>query len=180
MKISRRTWLAVAVARPGFSQNLTAGKFLVATRRSQDPDFAQSIVLLIYAGREGYLGLMMNRPWDVPISQLFPDLKQSKAKLYEGGPVAVGVRALLRSRSKPEQGEPVLGDVYLISQVRLIEKLLAADTPTSMFRVYAGSVGWSAQQLKDEIARGLWRLLPGDPAAVFDPNPQTLWSRLSK
>ena len=165
---------------PGFPQNLTAGKFLIATRRSRDPDFAQSIVLLIYAGREGYLGLMMNRPWDVSASQLFPDLKQSKAKLYEGGPVAAGVRALLRSRNKPEQGEPVLGDVYLISQVRLIEKLLAANTPTSVFRVYAGSVGWSAPQLKDEIARGLWRLLPGDPAAVFDPKPQTLWSRLSK
>lgn len=180
MKISRRTWLAAAVALPGFPQNLAAGKFLLATRRSQDPDFARSIVLLIYTGREGYLGLMMNRPWDVPVSQLFPDLKQSKAKLYEGGPIAAGVRALLRSRSKPEQGEPVLRDVYLISQVKLIEKLLAAGTPASVFRVYAGSVGWSPQQLKDEVARGLWRLLPGEPAAVFDPNPQTLWSRLSK
>ena len=178
MKISRRGCFALALARvPAFSQDLIPGKFLVATRSSKDPDFARSIILLVYAGKEGYLGLMVNRPWNVPVTQLFPELKQAQAKLYEGGPVAVGVRGLLRSRTKPAQGELVFGDVYVITSVKVLQQMLAANPPENAFRVYGGSVGWSVTQLKDEVARGLWRVVRGDAATVFDPNPQTLWPR---
>ncbi len=56
--------------------------------------------------------------------------------------------------------------------------MIAGNPSPDVFRVYAGSAGWSVGQLKSEIARGLWRVVEGNAAAVFDPRSPTLWSRL--
>jgi putative AlgH/UPF0301 family transcriptional regulator len=29
----------------------------------------------------------------------------------------------------------------------------------------------------DEIDLGLWKVVPGDVAMIFDPHPETLWQR---
>ena len=133
-----------------------AGEVLVATERSHDPDLGHSVILLIHADRDGVMGLMLNRP-------------RGKS-IYFGGPIALGARALFRSRSIPANAEHMLGDVYMVSKESSIPKDANA-------RVYAGYVGWSAQQLNDEIALGLWKIVRGDAAMVFDPHPETLWRR---
>ncbi len=128
---------------------------LVATEKSHDPDLSHSVVLLIRSDRDGAIGLILNHP--------------TKTETYFGGPIPLGVRALIRSRTQPDQSDPVIPGVWVTSQI---------EKRTGVFRIYAGYVGWSAEQLADEIARGLWRVLPGDAAIVFDPNPATMWSRL--
>jgi putative transcriptional regulator len=132
-----------------------AGEILVATTKSRDPDLAQSVILLIQCDRDGAIGLMLNRP---------------NGKAYEGGPIELGVRTLVRSRSKPEGAQRVFGDVYVYP--RMVNATGA--------RVYVGYTGWSAQQLKDEIARGLWKVIAGNSSAVFDRDPATLWKRLNR
>jgi putative transcriptional regulator len=49
---------------------------------------------------------------------------------------------------------------------------------TKPARIYAGYTGWTAQQLRSEVEQGLWRVLPANIGAVFDPHPETLWQRL--
>jgi len=58
------------------------------------------------------------------------------------------------------------GDIYLLPGM------------SKSGRVFVGYTGWSAQQLKDEIARGLWKVHAPDSRLVFDPDPATLWTRL--
>ncbi len=131
------------------------GKLLVATPKSHDPDLAQSVVLLIQRTPEGAIGLILNQP---------------RKDLYFGGPIPLGVRMLVRSRTKPENSERVFGDVYVT------ESAASAKSPGA--RTYAGYTGWSSVQLDDEISRGLWKVIPGDAAIVFDTRPDTLWQRL--
>jgi putative transcriptional regulator len=133
-----------------------AGEALVATEKSHDPDLARSVILVIHADGDGVMGLILNRPRDKTI--------------YFGGPIALGARALFRSRAEPPDAEHIVGDVYMVSKESSIPKDANA-------RVYAGYVGWSAQQLSGEIARGLWKIVRGDAAMVFDPHPETLWRR---
>ncbi len=160
------------------AQELATGKFLVASRKSVDPDLAKSVVLLVRYERQGVIGLIVNRRSNVPLSELFPALKTAQAPVYKGGPIAIGTRALLRSPSKPGPGLHVFADVSMISNSRVMEDLVRAGTSGSNFRVYAGYVGWSTGQLKNEVALGLWRVLPGDANVVFDPNPEKVWDRL--
>jgi putative AlgH/UPF0301 family transcriptional regulator len=161
------------------AQELAAGKLLIASRKSVDPDLAKSVVLLVRYQREGAIGLIVNQRSNVPLSELFPALKTAQAPVYKGGPIAIGIRALLRSPSKPGPGLHVFADVSMISKRPVMEDVLRAGASPSSFRVYAGYVGWSTQQLKNEVAQGLWRVLPSDAAVVFDPDPEKIWDRLN-
>ena len=167
--------LASALARP---QDLSIGKILVASRQSHDADFAQTVVLLVRHDQQATVGLFLNRPLNVPLSEVYPGLKGGQLKLYAGGPLTVGIRALYRSRTKPAGTSPILDDVSMISTKTLLGKMVEAGTPSSVFRVYAGFTGWSPGQLQGEIARGLWHVFAGDANVVFDPHPETVWSRL--
>lgn len=160
------------------AQDLTTGKLLVASRKSVDPDLAKSVVLVVRYEQQGAIGLIVNHASQVPLSELFPTVKTAQAPVYYGGPIAIGTRALLRSPSKPGPGLHIFGDVSMISNQRVMEDMLRAGTEPSSFRVYAGYVGWSTQQLKNEVAQGLWRVLPADAGVVFDRDPEKVWDRL--
>ena len=75
---------------PGSREELAKGKFLVASRRLQDPTFRETVVLLIEYGLDGAMGVVINRPSAVKLTTVFPDieeLKQRKDTIYVGGPV---------------------------------------------------------------------------------------------
>ena len=55
---------------------------------------------------------------------------------------------------------------------------MAAGTGPATFRVYAGYSGWTAKQLQGEVELGGWHIFPGDASVVFDPDPESVWSRL--
>ena len=157
-----RRWLLVAaLLLPAPAEELAAGKFLVADRALADKDFAHTIILLIYYGKDGAMGLVLNRPLDIPMSKLFPDRKGPPVRLYDGGPISSGVRMLFRSPTTPKDALHLFGDVYLTSTVDRIKDA------TGVFRVYVGCTGWSKGQLQAEVARGTWHLAPADAAVVF-------------
>ena len=89
---------------PAFCQSddLAIGKLLVASRDLGDPNFAQTVILLVhYSGDQGSVGLVLNRRTDVPLSRVFQDLKEAKGRMdpvYVGGPVELDtVLALLKT-----------------------------------------------------------------------------------
>jgi putative AlgH/UPF0301 family transcriptional regulator len=142
----------------GATKQLAVGQILVATEKSHDPDLSRSVIVLVDSGPAVATGLMLNRP---------------HAKLaYFGGPVALGTRWLFRSSTQPADAKHILGGVYMVSKESAVPKNV-------IVRVYAGCVGWSAQQLAYEVSRGLWKVLPGDAAVIFDPHPETLWPRMT-
>ena len=170
--------VALAAAVPALPQQLAVGQLLVAAPNLHDADFEHSVILLIRYDQQSAVGLFIHRPSDVPVSEVYPELK-SPVTFYVGGPITIGVRALFRSHGAPSLAHGLFADVFLITKKPLLTKLIADRTPASVLRVYAGSCGWSAAQLRGEVQRGLWRVLPADAAAVFDPHPEALWQRLT-
>src|SRR5262249_14312077 len=72
------------------SEGLAPGKFLVAPREVLDPNFANTVILIVRYDETGALGLVINRPTRVPISKLFHDSKVARQlddPAYAGGPV---------------------------------------------------------------------------------------------
>jgi putative transcriptional regulator len=134
------------------------GELLVATEKSHDPDFAGSVVVLVRYDSEAAVGLMLNKPTDVPISDILPEAKGRGAIVYAGGPIAIGIRGLVRTKTAPFFS-------IVMNKPRLL-KLLSTD-PSSV-RIYAGYVGWTARQLESEVERGLWRVRPPDAKAIFN------------
>jgi putative transcriptional regulator len=160
---------------------LSRGQILVARESLADPNFAESVILLVqYDPAHGTLGLLLNRRTEISLSRLFPKVKHAPADpVYLGGPVAfTAVQALLRRPSKAEQATPVLTDLYVTGKRELIEKSMTSRLGPSRFRLYLGSAGWAPGQLEREIEQGAWLVLPGRLQIVFDEDPDSLWSRL--
>ena len=162
-------------------RGLAAGKLLVASRGLADPNFAETVVLLIHFDQEGVVGLILNRRTDLPISQVL-DLKAAKDRtdpVYLGGPVQhSAVFALVRSASNVEKAEDIFDGIYLISDKALFEKTLSGRPEPSAFHVYLGYAGWTRDQLQAEVQSGAWFVFPADAAAVFNSDPDSLWLQL--
>ncbi len=163
------------------TQEPAVGRLLIARPQLPDPNFAESVVLILqYDEDKGAMGLIINRRTKVPLSRVFPQVKGAKADLvYEGGPVGTSsAQALLRSTEKPEGAVRVLGDVWATGSKERIEKSVTAGDASATFRLYAGYGGWGPGQLEHEIELGGWSVLRATAALVFDDDPDSLWQRL--
>jgi putative transcriptional regulator len=156
-----------------------AGMLLVATPALLDPNFADTVVLLLDVDENGALGVVLNRPSAVPVADVLADWQEIVAEpevLFHGGPVstegALAV-ALLRSEDDVPVGfrevSGQLGLVDLDTPVELLDGSLAG------MRIFAGYAGWGAAQLDGEIAEGSWYVVPSQPRDAFRLDPTDLW-----
>jgi len=164
------------------AKDLGAGKLLVASRDLADPNFAETVVLLVHHDAEGVVGLILNRRTDVPLSRALEGLKAAKDRsdpVYLGGPVEPpAVFALLQSPTKPEGAEHIFGGVYLISTKTLFEQTISARPDPGVFHVYLGYAGWTNGQLRKEVELGAWFIFQADAGTIFNSDPDSLWSRM--
>jgi putative transcriptional regulator len=158
------------------------GKLLVARRELPDPNFSETVVLLIEHDERGTVGVVVNRPTEVSLATLIPGLEHAGARqsrVYRGGPVGEGsMMVLLRASDPPPSAQRVFADVWVSRSRETLERLEERTDTASSLRVYDGYAGWAPGQLEAEIARNDWYVLDADPGFVFHPNPRGLWHRL--
>ncbi len=167
----------------GIQQPLSVGDVLLASTKLADPNFAESVVLILQHGEDdGTVGLIVNRQSEVPLSKLFPHLKGgSSDPVFQGGPVSPEiVLALVRASTKPEKATRITEDVYVSGNKELIEKSVTSRIPASKFRLYLGYAGWAPGQLEAEMSLGAWSIARGGPRVIFDSDPNSLWLRLTR
>ncbi len=156
--------------------------FLVSSRGIRDARFAETVILLTEYDSHGAMGLVINRPTSIRLSELLPEvrgLKQRADVVYVGGPVNPSqVLLLIRSRTKPADSFHVFGDVYMSGSLSELERLVDGSTQAGKFRAYAGYAGWSSGQLDLEISRGDWHLLRADSESIFEKESSEIWPEL--
>jgi putative transcriptional regulator len=144
-----------------------------------DPNFKDSIVLVMNHIGPAPAGVIVNRPTRIPVSRLFPELDRLARlddKVYFGGPVDIqSVSFLFRGEKRPEHATEVLDGVYVSMDRELLRKLLSRDKPMEGLRIFIGYAGWTRGQLEAEIARGDWTHAPADATAIFDSKPEHPW-----
>src|ERR1700722_5751240 len=164
-------------------QQLSVGSILLVNEKLADLNLARSVILMVqYDPDEGTEGLVINRPTDVPLSRVFPNVKNAASDpVFAGGPVqGEAVQALLRLSHKTDHATAVGDGVYVAGAKDLIEKSIASRTEPSNFRIYLGYAGWAPRQLEAEVQLGAWSVLNPRADIVFDKDPETLWSRLTR
>ncbi|MCS6924298.1 MAG: YqgE/AlgH family protein [Candidatus Binatia bacterium] len=164
------------------TSELAKGKLLVADRNLLDPNFAETVVLLIDYTADGAMGVIINRPTTVALSELFPDskaLQRRSERVYIGGPVGrTQLLLLVQSPHHHEGAHKIFGDVYASGSRALLQQLAAETTPGERFRAYIGYAGWAPGQLDQEVTRGDWHILPATAALIFDTPPEAVWPEL--
>ncbi len=160
------------------------GRLLVATPMLGDPNFRRAVVLVVeHEQEEGTLGVVLNRPTQVPVAQVlesWKDLATGPAVVFRGGPVApesAVALALVPGDDEPLGWRPLDG-TPVMSRIGLVDldappEILAAEIVN--FRVFAGYAGWGSGQLQAEIDEGAWYVLAAEPGDAFAAQPERLW-----
>jgi len=158
---------------------LGKGVFLLASPRLRDPNFRQTVVLLCEHGPEGALGVVVNRPTAMSISEALPHvpiIEGAAHVLYAGGPVQTNqVMLLYRGSQFPENAHPVFDGVCLGGDMGMVERILTTTGSKEFFRAYLGYSGWGPGQLEGEMKAGSWILVPADPTWVFEKDASSIW-----
>jgi putative transcriptional regulator len=175
----------IAAAAAAQAQVPSAGSLLVATPELADPNFTESVLLMVHHDDNGSIGVLVNRPTNLDPASVFPDvplLDQYDGKLYLGGPVAPSqLLLLLRAAAAGRvEGPPLIDDVYVSADPGVLEDFPEPRIDATLVRLYAGHATWGPGQLEDEIARGDWHVVAGRAELVFTREPLELWRQVER
>lgn len=167
------------------------GRLLVAEPTLEDPNFRRAVVYLIEHSGKGALGLILNRPGDVPVHEAVPawaPYVDGVGTVFVGGPVSPeGAICLARC---PSEGpvddlfeESVEADptalfkpiTTTIGAIDLHGDPSDAPRGITALRVFAGYAGWAGGQLELELEAGGWYVLDAEDGDVFTDRPDQLW-----
>lgn len=158
---------------------LASGMLLLATPALRDPNFVDTVVLLLDVNDEGALGVVLNRPSQVLVADVLEPWCEVVAEpevLFRGGPVgtdgALAVAQLRDPADPPVGWRPVAG---LLGMVDLDTPIELVDGSLSAMRVFAGYAGWGAGQLVGEVEEGSWYVVSGQAADAFRGDTSGLW-----
>lgn len=169
------------------------GQLLIASAALSDPNYSQTVLLLVHHAQDGSVAVALNRPTWIAAEEAFPEVPGLDAygeQLFFGGPIAPGQLLIIfeSDRATVDNVRQVLDDVYVAADPEVLQNLsgqyLDGQAPegetgnTQRIRFYAGHAAWNPGQLEAEIEAGNWRLLPADNDEIFDLNPEELWERL--
>jgi putative transcriptional regulator len=154
-----------------------SGQLLLASPALHDPNFTRTVVLIGVHSDEGAMGVVLNRPSDVSVSEAVPQLDvavEESDRVYVGGPVQPSSIVFLAEFLDPTPaGLLVIGRIGFPAADAEIEEISRA---TDRVRVFAGFAGWGEGQLEAEIAEGDWIAQAALPEDVFTDIPEQLWS----
>lgn len=158
------------------AESLT-GQLLLASPTLRDPNFIRTVVLVSVHSDEGAMGVVLNRPSAVTVSEAVPQLEDAVGEeepVYVGGPVQPSSIVFLAEFLDPSPaGLLVLGRIGFPAPDAGIEELTEA---TARRRVFAGYAGWGEGQLDAEVEEGDWIAHTALAEDVFTELPEELWA----
>jgi putative transcriptional regulator len=163
-------------------------QFLIAMPGVKDGNFAGTVVYLCEHTERGALGLVINRPIEIDVRQLFEkvDLTLERDDLllepvYLGGPVQTERGFVLHEQLDEEGGHynsslKIPGGLEMTTSRDVLEAMASGAGPKKVL-ITLGYSGWSAGQLEEEIARNGWLTVNAERAIIFDTPVEERYDR---
>ncbi len=152
-------------------------QLLVAIPQLPDENFYRAVVLMIQHDDEGAFGVVLNRPSNVTVGEVWEQAGEScdsLAPIYVGGPVQ-GPPMAIHTDNECNETE-ILPGVYLATQKENLDRLVQQrEHPV---RIYCGFSGWAGGQLEGEMNVGGWLTTLATHEYIFD-EAEDLWTRVS-
>lgn len=156
-----------------------SGYLLVASPRLPDENFSRTVVLIIHHDEQGALGVVLNRPTDSTIREVWESLSDepcdSEERIHIGGPVSGPLMALHTNEDCAET-EVLPGIFFATHRDRLSQIVQEQGFP---FRIYNGYSGWASGQLESELKYGGWMVLPASFDYVFG-DADEMWQKAAQ
>ncbi len=162
-------------------ESYLSNQFLVAMPGLEDSNFSHSVTLLCEHSDKGALGLIINRPTDLHLTEMLDQMGVEHGQLpgdpivYWGGPV------------QPERGFVVHcgpgtwdstlkldEDLYITTSRDVLGAIGRGEGP-ERYMVALGYAGWGEGQLESEIMSNSWLNTPVDGSVLFGTPAPERW-----
>jgi len=151
-----------------------AGSLLLAHPSMQDGNFQRTVILMSTHGKEGAMGVVLNRPLGRKIGDLNGDYSFSplaSVSVYRGGPVQ-REQLILAGWQVREGGFRL----YFGLEPDRAGQLVAEEG--AHVRGFLGYAGWTRGQLEGEIKRNAWLVTSVPPDLLEKHHGDMLWRSL--
>lgn len=154
------------------------GQILVASPKLVDPNFFHTVVLIVQHNEESALGLVLNRPLQTSVKEMWEQVDEGtqcgvEGNLHQGGPCE-GALMVVHAEETCAESEVSPG-IYFCMRRDAIERLVSENE--SAMKFFVGYAGWTAGQLDAEMDEGSWLTTPATAQMVFEGD-EHLWTDL--
>ncbi|MDQ3271856.1 MAG: YqgE/AlgH family protein [Pseudomonadota bacterium] len=154
--------------------------FLIAMPGLDDEAFARSVVYMCEHSNRGALGLVINKPSDINLQNLFDKVSLplrrddlTGSPVFQGGPVQTERGFVLHecmlagSESVYASTMTIPGGLEMTTSRDVLEALSTGAGPRKVF-VSLGYSSWGEGQLESEISENSWLTVEADLSLIFD------------
>ena len=148
-------------------------QFLVAMPSLEDENFSQTVSLLCEHNDSGAIGLVINRPTDLRLTEMMEQMEldhpqvDEEAIVYWGGPVQPERGFVIHREPGGWESCMALGDgLYITTSRDILGAIGRGEGPQEYF-VVLGYAGWGAGQLESEMLHNAWLNTPLDDQILF-------------
>jgi putative transcriptional regulator len=155
-------------------------QFLIAMPGMGDETFAGAVVYLCEHNEKGALGLVINKPIDIKLKNLFekvelagPPPPLGDEPVYFGGPVQTERGFVLHEKlgegTAPYNSTLAIPDsgLEMTTSKDVLEAMAGGSGPKKVL-ITLGYAGWRPGQLEAELGRNGWLTVNADPVVIFD------------
>jgi putative transcriptional regulator len=155
-----------------------ANQFLIAMPHLQDPWFAHTVTYLWKHNEEGALGIVINKPSSMLLSELLAELHIDaelrrgdsifhSQRVMSGGPVEKHKGFILHESGREWEYTLRITPGLSLSMSKDILADIANGKGPENYLVALGCAGWEAGQLEQEIGDNYWLTAPAIPTLIF-------------
>jgi putative transcriptional regulator len=158
-------------------------QLLIAMPTLGDENFSHSVTLICDHSASGALGLILNKPLQMDMGEIFRQLQidmagdgAGKRPVLRGGPVQ-GDRGFVvhRAGGQWESTLRVSDAIHVTTSRDVLRAIARGEGPEDAFLVL-GYAGWESGQLEDEIRANAWITAPVDAKLVFEVPFEKRWN----
>lgn len=149
--------------------------FLIAMPQLHDANFFHSVTYICQHDAEGAMGVMINRPLDMQLQEIFEQMEISSSDaalgqqpIYFGGPVQPDHGFVLHRSGKSWEGTITISDEIALTASSDILSAIARHQGPKESLIALGYAGWGAGQLEDELAQNAWLSVPATAGIIFN------------
>lgn len=150
-------------------------QFLVSMPNMAESGFSQTVTYICEHDEEGAMGIIINRPTDTPLNEIFNQLDidsdtraHARQPIYSGGPVQKDRGFILHPKDKQwESTVNIAGNISLTTSTDILSAIARDEGPEGCL-VALGYAGWSPGQLEEELVDNFWILVPADENIIFN------------
>ena len=150
------------------------GHFLVADPKLSHSALERSVILVLQDDQHGTFGVALNqvsgRHSGSGLSNVSGLKELQEGSSLVGGDTGSPIFAIHQSRALADLEIP--GGIFLSSESGKLNVLM--QQISSPYRIVLGVVGWEKEEIRSEIAQGLWCPMMASPEQIFG-DPQSIW-----